>query len=250
VRFRLRNTLDAKVRGRGDSASEQKINLIDDLSLETGYNAAAATHPWENLAVRASSSWGKGAYRVNYQGLFDWYGIDSAGLRTEQFAASMGQGLLRPTMHQFSLDLRLRGGSSEGRRAPKINDLGLEENYFADYYAPLEQANWAAPWTLNAGYSLRTTALKTGYQTTHALRVDGSLDATQNWKIRFASGYDLAKGDFTFTSLDVVRTIHCWQMNLRWVPFGYARSYTIGMGVTAPLLNALKVQRRRGLGDY
>lgn len=250
VRFRLRNTLDAKLRGRGDSAAETKVNLIDDFSLETGYNAAAATHPWENVAVRASSSWGKGAYRVNYQGLYDWYGLDSTGARTEQFAAAMGQGLLRPTMHQFSLDLRLRGGSAEGRRAPKINDLGLEETYFSDYYAPIDQAAWAAPWTLNAGYSLRTTAQKTGYETTHSVRVDGTFDATQNWKLRFASGYDLGRGDFTFTSLDVVRTIHCWQMNLRWVPFGYARSYTIGMGVTAPLLNALKVQRRRGLGDY
>jgi len=250
VRFRLRNTLDAKLRASGDSGTERKINLIDDLSLETGYNAAALSNPWENMAVRASSSWGKGAYRVSYQGLFDWYGLDSAGVRTETFAAALGQGWIRPTMHQFSADVRLRGGTAQGRRGPKINDLGLEENFYSDYYAPLDQVAWAAPWSINAGYSMRRSAVGTTYQTTHSVRVDGTFDATQNWKIRFASGYDLAKMDFTFTSFDVVRTIHCWQMNLRWVPFGYARSYTIGMGVTAPLLNALKVQRRRGLGDY
>ncbi|MEN9940374.1 MAG: hypothetical protein RIR61_1181 [Bacteroidota bacterium] len=250
VRFRLRNTLDAKLRASGDSGIERKINLIDDLSLETGYNAAAATNPWENIAVRASSSWGKGAYRVSYQGLFDWYGLDSSGVRTETFAAALGQGWIRPTMHQFSADVRLRGGTAQGRRGPKINDLGLEENFYSDYYAPLDHVAWAAPWSINAGYSMRRSAVGTTYQTTHSVRVDGTFDATQNWKIRFASGYDLAKMDFTFTSFDVVRTIHCWQMNLRWVPFGYARSYSIGMGVTAPLLNALKVQRRRGLGDY
>ena len=250
VRFRLRNTLDAKLRGSGDSAAERKVNLIDDLSLETGYNAAAATNPWENVAVRASSSWAKGAYRVSYQGLYDWYGVDSAGQRSTDLAAAMGQGWIRPTMHQFSADVRLRGGSAQGRRGPKLNDLGLEENYYSDYYSALDQVAWSAPWSLNAGYSLRRSAVGTTYQTTHSVRVDGTFDATQNWKIRFASGYDLGKRDFTFTSLDVVRTIHCWQMNLRWVPFGYARSYTIGMGVTAPLLNALKVQRRRGLGDY
>jgi hypothetical protein len=153
-------------------------------------------------------------------------------------------------MHQFSADLRLRGGSSAGRRGPKINDLGLEENYFSDYYSPIDYADWAAPWSLNAGYSLRRFASGTTYKTVHSLRVDGSWDPTQNWKIRFSSGYDLASASITFTSFDVVRTIHCWQMNLRWVPLGYARSYSIGMGVTAPLLNALKVQRRRGLGDY
>ena len=250
IRFRLRNTLDAKLRARGDSGTEQKINLIDDLSLETGYNAAALSHPFENLALRASSSWGKGAYRVSYQGLFDWYGIDSTGQRSLDFSAALGQGLIRPTMHQFSADLRLRGGSSEGRRGPKINDLGLEENYFSDYYSPIDYADWAAPWSLNAGYSLRRFASGTTYKTVHSLRVDGSWDPTQNWKIRFSTGYDLASANITFTSFDVVRTIHCWQMNLRWVPLGYARSYTIGMGVTAPLLNALKVQRRRGLGDY
>ena len=77
------------------------------------------------MAIRASSSWGKGAYRVSYQGLFDLYGIDSIGQRSLDFAAALGQGFIRPTMHQFSADLRLRGGSSAGRRGPKINDLGL-----------------------------------------------------------------------------------------------------------------------------
>jgi hypothetical protein len=31
---------------------------------------------------------------------------------------------------------------------------------------------------------------------------------------------------------------------------GYARSYSIGLGVKAPLLKDLKLERRRGRGDF
>ena len=112
--------------------------------------------------------------------------------------------------------------------------------------------DWHAPWTFNLGYSLRqnSQAGSMDLKTTQSVRMDASWEPTANWRLGITSGYDLKARDFTFTTIDVVRQLHCWEMRIRWVPFGYARSYNIGIGVKAPLMSALKLERRRGIGDY
>ena len=111
---------------------------------------------------------------------------------------------------------------------------------------------WAAPWTFNVGYSLRQSNKSgtTDMKTIQSLRFDGSWEPTANWRLGISSGYDIQENAFTYTTVDVLRQLHCWEMRIRWVPFGYARSYNIGIGVKAPLMSALKLDRRRGLGDY
>ncbi|MDO7725926.1 MAG: hypothetical protein MUP83_01285, partial [Schleiferiaceae bacterium] len=87
-------------------------------------------------------------------------------------------------------------------------------------------------------------------ESTQSLRVNGTWEPTANWRMGLSSGYDFVAKQLTFTTLDLSRQLHCWEMRLRWVPFGYARSYHVSLGVKAPLLKDLKVERRRGLGDY
>jgi len=252
LNFRLRNTLDGKWLGFSDSNNIRKFNILEDFTLQTNYNPILTSNPLSPVNVRASTSFLKNKVRVSYQGNYDWYSIDSSGLRTEVFAWVDGQGPLRPSLHQLSIDLRFRGGSAAGRPVIPLNEFGLEQDLYPDYYGPMDYMNWAAPWTFNVGYSLRksTQSGSMEMKTIQSLRFDGSWEPTANWRVGITSGYDIQEKDFTYTTIDVLRQLHCWEMRIRWVPFGYARSYNIGIGVKAPLMSALKLDRRRGLGDY
>jgi len=250
--FRMRNTLDGKWLAPGDSGTAKKFNVLEDFTIESNYNPILTSNPLSPVGVRASTSFLKNKIRVSYQGAYDWYAIDSSGQRTEDFAWEAGQGPLRPALHQLSVDLRFRGGNAAGRPVAPMNEFGLEQDLYPDYYGYMDFMDWHAPWTFNVGYSLRQNAApgSMDMNTTQSLRIDASWEPTANWRLGINSGYDLKARDFTFTTIDVLRQLHCWEMRIRWVPFGYARSYNIGIGVKAPLMSALKLERRRGIGDY
>ena len=250
--FRLRNTLDGKWLATGDSGTAKKFNVLEDFTLESNYNPILTSNPLSPVGVRASTSFLKNKIRVSYQGAYDWYAMDSSGQRTEDFAWEAGQGPLRPALHQLSVDMRFRGGNAAGRPVAPMNEFGLEQDLYPDYYGYMDFMDWRAPWTFNVGYSLRQNAAPGSMtmNTTQSLRIDASWEPTANWRLGINSGYDLKARDFTFTTVDVLRQLHCWEMRIRWVPFGYARSYNIGIGVKAPLMSALKLERRRGIGDY
>ena len=252
VTFRLRNTLGGKWLSKQDSGKANKFNILDDFTIATAYNAALPQYQWTPLTVRSSTSLAKNKLRLSYQGAFDWYGQDSLGNRLPTMAYQMGQGPFRPSLHVLSADLRLRGGNSTGRLSAPINSQGLQEDLYDDFYGNMDYMSWHAPWTLNLGYALRMSPNPSTsmMESTQSLRVNGTWEPTANWRMGLSSGYDFVAKQLTFTTLDLSRQLHCWEMRLRWVPFGYARSYHVSLGVKAPLLKDLKVERRRGLGDY
>ena len=252
VTFRLRNTLGGKWLSKQDSGKANKFNILDDFTVASAYNAALPQYQWTPLTVRSSTSLAKNKLRLSYQGAFDWYGQDSLGNRLPTMAYQMDQGPLRPSLHVLSADLRLRGGNSTGRLSAPINSQGLQEDLYDDFYGNMDYMSWHAPWTLNLGYALRMSPNPSTsmMESTQSLRVNGTWEPTANWRMGLSSGYDFVAKQLTFTTLDLSRQLHCWEMRLRWVPFGYARSYHVSLGVKAPLLKDLKVERRRGLGDY
>ena len=68
---------------------------------------------------------------------------------------------------------------------------------------------------------------------------------TEKWKIGFRSGYDFVNKDFTYTSIDIYRDLHCWEMNFNWIPFGFLQSYNFSIKVKSAVLQDLKLTRKR-----
>jgi hypothetical protein len=251
VQFRIRNVVEAKAR-RKDTLEPKKFALLEDATVDMGYNPASGPFAWSNLGARASTSLFKGGLRLVYQGQFDPYGVDSTGSRVLASAWQVNGVVVRPLVQQLSADFRISGGSSQGRPTAAVGENGLEQDLYADPYGPLSLQPIRATWSLSGGYSLRydpaTAASGSPYK--QSIRFDASLEPTANWRVGVSSGYDLMARSITFTTVDLYRQIHCWEMRVRWVPMGYARSYSIGLGVKAPLLKDLKVERRRGRGDF
>ena len=78
-----------------------------------------------------------------------------------------------------------------------------------------------------------------------SLNFSGDLKLTDKWKIGFNSGYDFDANDLSYTSLNIYRDLHCWEMLVKWIPFGYRQSYNFTIRVKASVLQDLKWERRK-----
>ena len=82
-------------------------------------------------------------------------------------------------------------------------------------------------------------------ETTQSLNFYGNLEITKNWKIGFRSGYDFDENELTYSSIDIYRDLHCWELLLNWIPIGYHKSYTLTIRVKAAALRDLKYEKKK-----
>ncbi|NVK26927.1 MAG: LPS-assembly protein LptD [Flavobacteriia bacterium] len=247
ITFDLQNNFDGKWRTNNDSVGETKFKILERLNFSTAYNLAADKFNWQPIQVAANNTFFNGKFGVNYQGTFDVYGIDSAGTRVNVSALEQNGKLLRNTQNTFSFDLRLNGGK-RGPTAQSTGPMGLMANS-PNYYQIYDYMNVTALWTLNFSYSYQTRVVALETNTTQTLNVTGSLEPTPNWRLGFSTGYDLVNGGLTYTTIDLKRDLHCWELSVQWVPFGTLRSYTFAIRAKASMFNDLKYEQARRQGQ-
>ena len=83
---------------------------------------------------------------------------------------------------------------------------------------------------------------------THNFSVSGNVSLTKNWRISANTSYDFKANQFTYTSVSVNRSLHCWNMSASIVPFGPYKSYNFHIGVNASMLQDLKYDKQSGYG--
>jgi hypothetical protein len=84
---------------------------------------------------------------------------------------------------------------------------------------------------------------------TQSVLFNGDLTIYKNWKIGFNSGYDFTAEEFTPTTLNLYWDLHCWELSVDYIPFGFRKSYAVQLNIKASALKDLKLQRRRNLGQ-
>lgn len=117
----------------------------------------------------------------------------------------------------------------------------------ADGYEKVE-----IPWSVSLSYtvSYRNTSefdynkmeYKMGF--THSLSMSGNMSLTSNWKFTFNPTFDINTRQFTYLSMTVNRSLHCWSMSASVVPFGVYRSYSFHIGVNSSMLSDLKYDQQ------
>jgi hypothetical protein len=85
--------------------------------------------------------------------------------------------------------------------------------------------------------------------TTQTINFNGDLQLTPGWKINYSSGYDFQLKDFSYTSVGIFRDLHCWEMHLNWVPFGFQQNYYFQINVKSSVLQDLKLMKKNDRFD-
>ena len=255
----LGNNFEAKVRDLKDTTGTgtKKIKLIDNLNFTTGYNFLSEQFNMSNVGVTMNTSiFGKLGINGNLN--FDPYAMevqDKRVVRVNKFAITQGQGLLRLNSATVSLSYSLSGeGKINGNDGSKQAGGNPADHYTRIYYHPitgeyipggyLYYMNPNVPWSVNFNYSFnyrptyqyaneKMTKVKNYTQT---LGMSGNIKLTQRLSMQLSTNFDLMAMKMGATQLSATYDMHCFNINVSWVPTGKWQSWSFRIQAKAAAL--------------
>ncbi len=272
------NNLEMKVQPKNDTTNTtKKVTILNNLAFSTAYNIFAEQFKLSNINFSTNTVLFNRLLNVAISGSIDPYiyvlnapiTFNAEGERVvsqsriNEFAWNNGQGLGQLRSLRLSFNTSLNPKSFQASSTPPPNNpsqgpnsgIGRPEQltdpdlqYIEDN--PNLYVDFSIPWNLRTTYSINRT--KTGFQdprVIQSLRFSGDLRLTKNTIISFNSGYDFEQKDFTTTSINITRNLHCWEMLFSWVPFGNFESFEFTIRAKSSILQDLKLNRRRSFFD-
>jgi hypothetical protein len=112
---------------------------------------------------------------------------------------------------------------------------------------PSAYVDFNVPWNLSLNYSFSYNNNYTSTSSTNTMMLSGDVTVTKGWKVQYNTNIDLRAGRLAVSSFTVYRDLHCWDLNVQWVPFGLYKSYSVTLKVKASILQDLKLSKR---SDY
>jgi hypothetical protein len=270
----IRNVLEAKVLNAKDSTSEdatKKIPLLESFNINTAYNFAADSFQLSPFQLSARTSFFDRKLSVNLTSNIDPYAVETTALengtnsyrRLNEFSWNNGQGIgmIRNASLNMNASINPRSGQSPGEVRDELTQDFIQRGGVMNEFAqneinrivsdPSQYIDWDIPWNLTVGYNLAYTRQLNNTKTiTQIMNLSGDLSLSEKWKINFNTGYDFQAKTITQSMIGIARDLHCWQMNVNWVPFGKFTSYNIDIRVKSSILQDLKVSRRRSFFDF
>jgi len=257
IGFSISNTLEMKKLNTKDTLSKEsfkKIKLLDQLSISGSYNLAADSLNLSNFNLSARTK--VAGVDLNFGAILDPYSMQNGRL-INQFEFSRTGKLARLTSANMSFGLTFK--SKEGKEKEKEEEkLTPEQKNVLDQKKLREKsgdipeyADFSVPWDVSFNYSLRYNKPdpEKSSQITQTVDFNGNVSLTKQWKVGFSSGLDVQKLQVTFTQFNIFRDLHCMQMSLNLVPFGYRQSYSFTIRATSNLLQDLKFSKRQSYYD-
>ncbi len=266
INFSLSNNLEIKTRPRNEDDKEKKISLIDRLSLSASYNLAADSLNLSDINLRARTRLFD-QVDVNFRSNWTPYIVDENNNKINTFVWEETDNFLQLTSTSWSLSFNysLSGGKRNGENGNnQNNDSAFEQNNLESSPEQIEnqeymtegQIDYSVPWNLsfdyNFNYNRRVDQLTkdADRNINQTLSMRGDIRLTPKWRIGASSGYDFENNDITYTSVNIYRDLHCWEMRFNWVPFGFRKSYNLTIRVKSHVLKDLKYEKRRDYYDF
>lgn len=271
--FSIRSVLEAKIIDKNDSTEEnatKKIPILENIDLNSSYNFAADSFKLAPIRISARTSFFNRKLSVNMSSTIDPYAtgkfINSSGTEVtrsiNEYAWKNGQGI--GAIRSASLNMNASINPSNAQNPGEVRDELTNEfmqtggvmNEFVESEInriatdPSQYIDWDIPWNMSFGYVLSYSNQVSGTKRiTQTVSVRGDFSLSEKWKVNFNSGFDAQTKKLTQTMVGIARDLHCWQMNVNWVPFGAFTSYNIDIRVKSTILQDLKVSRRRSFFD-
>jgi hypothetical protein len=250
----INNTLQMKVRSNDSigKANTKNVNLIDAFSLNTNYNMFADSNQLSPLRISFRTSLFS---KINISGSATYTPYRYVnGLLTKDYLITNGGGLAKLKDVNFSLSTSFRGEKANQKEtddAIKNNDDTrrlLQNGGINDYY------DFGIPWDINisAGLSITRDMGADTFKYSPNFTFNGGFNLTDRWKVNMSGGLQFQgfhKIDIATTQFNISRDLHCWQMSLNLVPFGYYRSFNFLLQVKSSVLQDLKLTRRKSYFD-
>lgn len=254
INFSLGNNLEMKVPDKNDTVEGmRKIVLLEAFNISSGYDLARDSINWQPLRLTARTTLFK-KLLINFSASYTPYVLNEKGALTNELLWHKEGRLFQKQNSQWTLNLNWNLNSKANNNQTTGDYHSPTEMQYSPFSNPneilSENVDFSIPWNLTLGvnYSRLSSYIVSiaGYQTNQSatLTARGDLNLTEKWKIGFSSGYDFINKDFTYTSIDFYRDLHCWEMRMNWIPFGPRQGWNFSISVKAPMLQDLKYEKR------
>lgn len=268
VGFSLDNTIEAKVRAKSTDTSQtdKKIQILQGLTFSTFYNFAADSFKLSPIAFSGHTAIFNQKLNISFGGSFNPYEVNVRDSITGNQVHKYTQTIDRytwqdghlPRLVSFyaSTDISLNSNAKTGNRLnPNLqnqvnNNLqtGLTPEQ-AERLALVSQdqsafVDFNVPWNINLSYSFNYTNNVINTSVTNTIQARGDVNITPKWKVTYYSDLDIRKQKVSTCQLGIYRDLHCWDLAVQWIPFGYLKMYSVMLRVKASILQDLKLSKR------
>jgi hypothetical protein len=266
IGFSLDNSIEAKVKAKSTDTSgmDRKIPILQGLTFSTFYNFAADSMKLSNINFSGHTAILNQKINVNFSGSFDPY----VTLVRDSIQNGRLQNYIRPINRyrwqdgklpllnnfNFSMSGSLNPATFHPKPVvPVGNTLQTMDPNQAQRLAminsdPGAYIDFNIPWNISLNYSFTYNNNITSTSSSNTIMLSGDVSITQKWKIQYNSNYDLKAGKLSdATSFAIYRDLHCWDLSVQWLPFGFYKSYNVTLKVKASILQDLKLSKR---SDY
>lgn len=263
LNFSLSNNLEMKVRSKKDTISGmKKIVLIESFTISSSYDLAKDSLRWSNINMSGHTTLFKNL-QLQYTSSWDPYALDSTRTRNiNKFEWDVHHRLLRLENTTWSFGLNYNIGSQQfqknkDKKAPSTptQEKPKDEEVEQILSQPQDYINWNNAWNLSLKYTFNyrsnynSTADKMKSELIQTLSFNGDISVTNKWKLSATSGYDFKNNKITYTSLNIIRDLHCWEMRINWIPIGGMKSWNFQINVKASVLQDLKLTKKKDFRD-
>ncbi len=267
INFSVGNNLEMKVVDKKDTITGvKKVTLLENLSFNTSYDIARDSLRWADLAVSGRTTLFRNLV-LNYSGSFCPYYTDSLGRKHEQYVWDMQGKLFQKNNATWSTQISyslnkdtFKKKNSNGKKPESNGEQIVAPIMQSPYnYNPAllmgTYADFTMPWNVSLNYTLSyvSTYVAAQFNLKHeviqSLGVSANMDLTSNWRIALSTGYDFVNKGLSYTSLDIYRDLHCWEMRFNWVPFGYYKSWNFQINIKANSLKDVKYTKQQSYQD-
>jgi len=251
----VRNLFQMKT---GPDDKLKKIDLFT-LSFSTSHNFAAKTFrqsdlstslfatPIRNFSFSLSSSHSFYDYDTTKHQPIDRLLYKRNGIFSGKY--------LRLTNVSFDASWSLQGKSSAAELANLQKNASREADkeetiptVTQDRFAPVYFTDTNLPW--NASFALRYNHNlfdPTKPVSTFQLSLsNASVTLSKNWRLNMSGQFDVQKKQIVDQHYTITRDLHCWEMRFNWTPTGFSKGFYFYLGIKAPLLRDLKIEKRGG----
>lgn len=256
VTLLVRNEFEMKV-AQGDTLPDRKVRLLS-LSLSTSYNAAAPNNiRWSPISASANTELGTIGY-LSGSATLDIYDRDTLGATVPFTLLERGLGLVRMQSANISFGTNFSDqGFTTGSAAAVADSAAARRARFDFEHVPFNDrefygedvrgdANFRVPWQIGITGSYTITRDRFNeMQTSFTLNTTFGFSLTPTMRISSSGSYNFDQGKFLIPTISMTKDLECWEMRFDWTPSGYSKGFYFRIGLKAPQLQDVKLERRR-----
>ncbi len=260
ISMSLNNNLEMKMLDTKDTTNVnsdskyKKVKIIDDLSLSSSYNLIADSLNLSPISVRARTT--VAGVSINMGTTINPYVLNDKYQVINKYAWNEKRGIKRIgslSNANLSFGMNFNSKTKENRNT-QAGTTVPEDEEAAPPPVDLNSGyvDFDIPWTFGFDYTFSYSGPSVSApkgRFAQQLGIRGNLSLTEKWKISMNTNFDIQARQFSYTTVNVNRDLHCWQMAFNFVPFGYMKSYSFSINAKSSMLKDLRLQKNQSNYD-